>query len=71
MKCFVSALSRDHLAYGLMNKMIHQTPERRPNIVEVSGQLKISQFGSYRTLTHPLRMFEQIVICRLLEAALL
>ena len=35
--------------------MIRQTPEERPKIVEVSGQLKISQFGTDRTMTCRLR----------------
>jgi hypothetical protein len=33
----------------LIKKMIHQSPEERPDIGEVSSQLKISQFGAYRT----------------------
>ena len=51
----VPALTRDHFAYNLVAKMIHQTPEERPKIAEVSGQLKISQFGTDRTMTCRLR----------------
>ena len=40
----------DYFAYDLIAKMIDQTAGRRPKMAEVSGQLKISQFGTDRTI---------------------